>query len=542
MKNLNRLIALVLALLMAASLGSFAAAEAAQGDVIFKDLEFSWYKNYDWYSAETWGNGSDDQKEGEKYIIDNFGIQINFQDAGGAATQKLATMMIDNEYPDVITLDRDQNLQKLITSGALVPLDPYLDKYPNLRKYLGDDILNMFRAADGNLYTFPNWAAPLSNLSGNRGWLVQKKYYDALGQPELKTYDDLYNYLALVKENFPGVIPLEIGSVISAAMPQGMPAIFGGMKAGNNPGYLTYQFMPDGDGLKGMLEDEQVQKTLLYLNKLYREKLMTQDSYTMTADDLKERIRNGRVAIACIEDVFDSDFVKAIEDLKAEDPTTGMFIIDPIVSEGEKMEDVYTNYTDSLGWNVSVITKDAKDPEAIFAYLDWWFGNEGQLVSCYGFPGGYYELGDYTPEGYPVEMNESFFEATNEEVDDKWLETNWVGNTSFVDNMAKYIYETTGKGQQLKIDQFNYTWNHSVNITELANIVPDFDTPEGILYQNIDNIYAQAIPTILAAGSEEACKAEIEKYIAELKDEGLAELLAWQTDVMQSNKEKLGID
>ena len=542
MNTLNKLVALVLALLMATSLGSFAMAEGTGTDVIFKDLEFSWYKNYEWYSAETWGPGSPDQKEGEKYIIDNFGVQINFQDAGGASVQKLATMLIDNEYPDVITLDRDQNLQKLISAGAVVPLDPYLDKYPNLRRYLGDDILNMFRAADGNLYTFPNWAAPLSNLSGNRGWLVQKKFYDELGQPELKTFDDLYNYLVQVKEKFPGIIPLELDTVQVAAMPYGLPSIFGGMKAGNNPGYLFYQVVPDGDGLKGMLEDEQVQKTLLYANKLYREKLSTQDSYTMTTDDLKERIRNGRVAVACLDDIFDSDIIEAIQALKEEDPTTDMFIIDPITAEGEKMEDVYTNYTDSLGWNVSVITKDAKDPEAIFAFLDWWFGNEGQLVSCYGFPGGFYEFGDYTPEGYPVTMNDSFFEATSEEIDSYWLDTNWVGNTSFVDNMAKYIFEATGKGQQLKIDQFNYAWNHSVNITELANAVPDFDTAEGILYQTIDHIYAQAIPEILAADSEEACQAAIDKYIVELNNAGLQELLAWQTGVMQANKVKLGLN
>jgi ABC-type glycerol-3-phosphate transport system substrate-binding protein len=504
------------------------------GGAVFQDLSFTWYKNYDWYSAEQWAN----EKGGEKWIQSTYGVNIQFLDSGGAPDQRLATMILDEEFPDVISLERDANLRTLIEAGLVLPLDGYLDTYPNLRKYLGDEILNMMRAQDGKLYAFPNWAAPLGQLSGGAGWLLQKKYHDALGNPAINTYDELYEYLKTLKARYPNIVPLEVGRDFQSDAAR---ALYGGFGANLNPAYPISNLYRDGNTLKSSLEDPYYREMLLFVNKLYRERLITQDMFTITDDIVKERIRNGLVGIACLSDIFDTENVIVPNmELKAEDPSYELSPMNPVHAAGIPLESVHTNFTNCSGWNVSVITKDAANPEKIFAFLDWMFGNEGQLVLVYGVPGKYFISGEYDSFGYPVKMTDAFFSASNEEIDSEWCETNWVGNTAFVDNMAKYIYETTGYAQQLKLDQFNYTWNHSVDSTELTDIVPPLNTDMGVLFQYIDGIYQQAIPAIITASSEARAQTLMDQYLVELKQAGLDRLLAWQWEIISSNLTKLG--
>jgi ABC-type glycerol-3-phosphate transport system substrate-binding protein len=106
-------------------------------------------------------------------------------------------MIAGDDLPDFIWLDRGSDVERLREAGALVPFDDYLDKYPNLKEWAGEDILNMLRSEDGKLYQFPNWYS--SEPFGNAGYVVNKEIHDALGAPELKTTDDLYEYLKEVQ-------------------------------------------------------------------------------------------------------------------------------------------------------------------------------------------------------------------------------------------------------------------------------------------------------------------------------------------------------
>ena len=119
----------------------------------------------------------------------------------GAHTQKLSAMMASDDLPDMIWTDRNHpDMERLRKEGKLVAYDDYLDKYPNLKTWMGD--LNMLRSDDGKLYMFPNWYS--SNPYGNAGYVVNKKIYKELGEPPLETTDDLYDYLVKVKDKYGG--------------------------------------------------------------------------------------------------------------------------------------------------------------------------------------------------------------------------------------------------------------------------------------------------------------------------------------------------
>ncbi len=144
-----------------------------------------------------------------KSIKENKKVNVVPISSGGNAEQKMNTMIVANDLPDVIWLDRGPDVDKLREAGMLVPFDDYLDKYPNLKEWAGESTLNMLRAEDGKLYQFPNWYT--SQPNGNTGYVVNEKIYKELGEPKLETTDDLYSYLQQVKEKYPNVIPFEPG-------------------------------------------------------------------------------------------------------------------------------------------------------------------------------------------------------------------------------------------------------------------------------------------------------------------------------------------
>ena len=60
-------------------------------------------------------------------------------------------MIVSNELPDVIWLDRGPDVDRLREAGMLVPLDEYV-KISKLERMGGESTLNMLRAEDGKIY------------------------------------------------------------------------------------------------------------------------------------------------------------------------------------------------------------------------------------------------------------------------------------------------------------------------------------------------------------------------------------------------------
>ena len=101
-------------------------------------LEYTMYGHYDWYTMPNWG-----EDVATKSIKENKKVNVVPISSGGNAEQKMNTMIVANDLPDVIWLDRGPDVDKLREAGMLVPFDDYLDKYPNLKEWAGESTLNM---------------------------------------------------------------------------------------------------------------------------------------------------------------------------------------------------------------------------------------------------------------------------------------------------------------------------------------------------------------------------------------------------------------
>ncbi|WP_315792484.1 extracellular solute-binding protein [Paenibacillus sp. BIC5C1] len=493
-----------------------------------KPLEFSFYGHYDWYTMPDWGTDA-----ATKWIKENKKIDVVPISSGGVAKNKLSTMIVAGELPDVIWMDRGADVEKLRSEGMLVPFDDYLNKYPNLKKWAGESTLELLRSPDGKLYQFPNWYTTQPN--GNAGYLVNKKIYEELGSPSLETPEDLYVYLKQVKSKYPDVVPLEVGQtaagvdIMVSAFAENRPHTFNSMIA-----------VPQGDQLVSLFTDPVYRELLQYMSRLYREKLVTQDAFTQKLEQVEQKVINGKVAVyvASSPTEFGS---KGNNLLKAQDPDAGYIMVWPVHKAELDRNKIFPGDYKQLGWNVSVITKAAKDPEAIFAFLDWFTGPDGQRTIMWGPEGLYWDGTD--EEDMPLFTDKFTSDAKGrDELMNATVNFQWNGNTVYVDN-SKMKFESTLPPEKRNFEtywQSEITWKTQMNTTEYANLDPASDSEEGIIAQRVFEIYEQVrAKAISSTTSDQEVLSLLDKAEADAQKSGYDKLLKYKTARWQENKAKM---
>lgn len=132
-------------------------------------LQISFYGHYNSYTMPIWG-----ADPSSKWIQDQFNIHIKGINSDGNAKMKLQKMIAGKQLPDIIWGDRDYDLERMRQENQLVPLDKYIEKYPHLKQWAGEKILNLLRSSDGKIYYFPNYYT--NRPYGNAGYVINKKY------------------------------------------------------------------------------------------------------------------------------------------------------------------------------------------------------------------------------------------------------------------------------------------------------------------------------------------------------------------------------
>lgn len=498
------------------------ASERAEWELGSEPIEFTMYGHYDWYDVPAW-----DSTVAGRWIKENKGVNIVPIAASGNADQKLSTMIASSSLPNVIWMDRGAEVERLREAGMLVPFDDYLDKYPNLKTWMGDN-MNLLRSSDGKLYQFPNWYTNRPN--GNAGYVINKKIYSELGSPKLETTDDLYDYLVKVKAKYgESIIPLEPHLAKDL---QGLGVLYTGFAENALYEFLGMRAVPQGDKLTSLFTDPTFREAQQYISKLYREKLISQDAFTQTLDQIEEKVMQGRVAVYAGSNPIAMD---AHQELSKNDPEAGYFMIWPIRKEGLDKNKIYPGTYSALGWNVSVITKTAKDPEKIFAFLDWYTGPEGQALLFFGPEGKNWK--GFDEDGHPIYTDE--YDAKEvldlQQAHDRIM---WNGNTGYIDP-AKMKYESKLPPEQQNWAaryQNEVTWPTQADVTEYINLDPEPNSDLGLVKQRVDDIFTQAYAQSVMAKSDAEVLSILDKAEQNAQDAGYTKLLEWRTEVWQNNK------
>lgn len=359
--------------------------------------EFDAYYSYQG-SVKPWGEDA-----ASKYMNEKFNIKVNYSCPEADADSKLNLMISSDDLPDVIILDRNANWLKLINLGKLVDV--------NTLKYEGcsfdEDILESTQkllSVNGGLYGIPNWARK-GATGGNMSWMVNHDVYEQLGSPELKTLEDLHQFMLDAKEK--GVKTSDDQSIFPWLPRQddnGFYTVSAIYRSYGNPNLIdTYWSQADNDVKLAVYDDNYV-AALKIANQWYKEGLFPETTYTDSNDQFTEKLANGRAAVTYYD--FSQDDTTHFRTLLQEkDGNTydllGWELKDsPIYPAAEGVDWVYGEEGGTVGWNVNCITTKAENPQRIFDLYTWMLTKDGSINMMYGPEGGLWEGKD--EEGNPI--------------------------------------------------------------------------------------------------------------------------------------------
>lgn len=118
---------------------------------------------------------------------------------GQTAKERIGVMVAGGEYPDLV--DASDARSTMIDAGAYVPLEDYLDDYPNLKATLSDVQWQKIKEDnDGHIYTIPQFAqrdgmVDLSTAYNGEAFWIQKRVLKWANYPEIKTVDEYFKLI-----------------------------------------------------------------------------------------------------------------------------------------------------------------------------------------------------------------------------------------------------------------------------------------------------------------------------------------------------------
>lgn len=502
-------------------------------------FKFNAYMNYTWLEQSDFTWGADPIS---KYIKERTGADIEWIIPVGDAEQKLNTYIASNTLPDVMWLDRGPMLQKLMNSGMLLPLDEYVNdtqKYPEYTQMIPKQVIDILRGQDGHIYATPNWYTDANHPLSDPSLVINNKIYKELGSPPLETHQDFNDYLKLVKESGlkvegKDVIPLSIKAEGGAL--GNVARSFGAHASG---------YYPLGDGtLKHFLNDPRFKEALRWLNEGYRGGLIAKDALLIKHEQQDELGSSGRFAVMFTElskaREYNEVLEKDIQDRLINEDAPGYKLIPLPLHDGLSREDLALGSFSTVGWNVAVVSKTAKNPERIFQWINYMVSEEGQRITLYGPPGYIYDRVD--GNNMPVIKHDKLI-LSDEELEalgyDKW---SWLGSTIY--DTAPVSYEIPEDAANARVKYQKWHDAHKVanikNTTEFNELDPDPTSPEGIINQQITDYWDKtAYPVLLMANSAEKFEQEYEKTVKALYGMGLEKLEQAWTLKYKENIEKL---
>ena len=139
-----------------------------------------------------------DDNEIQQIIAEKTGAKVDETWlTGQTASEAVGTLIAGGEYPDFI--DGGDAMGQLYEAGALVPLDDYLDDYPNIKAYYSDEEWNKLRRDDGHIY----WIQQFQNIKGeekatthnDEAFWIQTRVLEWAGYPEVNTLEEYFDLL-----------------------------------------------------------------------------------------------------------------------------------------------------------------------------------------------------------------------------------------------------------------------------------------------------------------------------------------------------------
>ncbi|GIP38427.1 ABC transporter substrate-binding protein [Paenibacillus sp. J31TS4] len=298
-------------------------------------------------------------------------------------TEKRNLALASGSYPEVFYTARLSNsdLNKYGSQGVILPLNDLIDKHmPNLKALLDQypSIKKGLTFPDGKIYSAPTIYSPDFQLvlSNERPW-IRKDWLAKLGMDMPKTTDDFYNYLKAVQstdlngngkaDEIPYSDPYKLSGLVNW--------LKGSYNIGNRGG--QHQFVdvdPKSNELRFFPIDNNYKEMLQYINKLYAEKLIMQDVFSVDRGKFKS-------LGDAIGSAVDPDPVAEFG------PSGENFAPAPVLVGPHGDHQWVYQVSPLAGMGGFSITDKAKDPAVAARWMDYFYSDEGAKLFFMGVEG-----------------------------------------------------------------------------------------------------------------------------------------------------------
>lgn len=124
---------------------------------------------------------------------------------GQTAEEKIGTMIKSGKYPDFI--DGGDATAALLEADAYIPLEDYIDDYPNIKNYLSESQWNQLRQDDGHIYFIPQFGIiqgeDMKTQHSDEAFWIQKRVLEWAGYPKVKTLDEYFQLIESFLRAYP---------------------------------------------------------------------------------------------------------------------------------------------------------------------------------------------------------------------------------------------------------------------------------------------------------------------------------------------------
>ncbi|GHU65776.1 ABC transporter substrate-binding protein [Clostridia bacterium] len=490
---MKKLVSLVLTLSMLFTL-ALCTGVPAMAQETPEPITFTIFIDHSWYPVETFTGIIPEE------ITRLTGVTLDPTIAIDA--EQLGVMIATGELPDLVYT---QNMiDRMSDADVSYSYEDLIAEY-GIDWNISEKQLGIGRgfSTDGKAYSILNhysekadWAdvtgaAPMVGSLILRGDLL-----DALGNPSLGSFDDLFSVFGQVKAAYPDVVPLKLNTdwnVLTFRYLQGM-------------GGLDFIEQPDGSYVH-YSETETYKDILLWLNECYRA------GYIESDDPYFVR---GSTAIA--QDKF---FANANCTQNTLPGINGdLWQVDSSFYAIEMPPFEVSNYsTSNLGWSATMITKSCKDPKRALEFIAWMFSPEAQKLTQMGREGIDYTVNE---AGLPV-FSEDWVAAIDagssmhNKIYNPWF---YLGGSDVVEAITRCAttdQKYVGEAYAIMSERFdNLPW---INAGQ-----PVGDIDEKVILDKIKELSASYDKRIILADTAEAAQALYDEYLSNAGRTGISTL------------------
>ena len=152
------------------------------------------------------GSEINDDNEVQQIIAERVGAKCKETWLTGQTDKEaIGTMIAGGEYPDFI--EGGSATPQLIDAGALVPLDDYLDQYPNIKALFSEQDWDKLRQSDGHIYFIPQFGTVKGRervcTHNDEAFWIQTIVLEWVGYPKVETMDEYFDLIEAYNEANP---------------------------------------------------------------------------------------------------------------------------------------------------------------------------------------------------------------------------------------------------------------------------------------------------------------------------------------------------